>query len=356
MKNSDEDNFEKLIKILEYIYLKCENKIDQNDQYYVMYGKCEINELIDKFQDKYKECEKILNQVNYNQNPLFNYDTLTKIIEKLGIWSNSCKNYKYYFNKAKYLTRNILNKNNMIIENSVVNANDISHNKWEEQKMLLDKQKVSQAQDLALLNDNFGRALSSLECYANRFSNKKLSNIFNYYNLFNLGNTQNLVELQKKAFVQTQIFRLAYDDYINRYKKYDPPQELKLTDIKKLLEKWMYYVDNESKIIYQGMINVISSLNNSSFDRKFRAASQKYKNAKMDPRKISSFAAGVNYYNHQRCQEAKKYYMKKGKITSNLNINKNYTDDKNGIHLQNNIQNNKFNLEIEQSIEKGDFK
>ena len=33
--------------------------------------------------------------------------------------------------------------------------------------------------------------------------------------MFNLGKTQDLNELQKKAFFQTQIFKLEYDDYIS---------------------------------------------------------------------------------------------------------------------------------------------
>ena len=38
------------------------------------------------------------------------------------------------------------------------------------QSLLVNKQTVLQAQDLALLNDNFDRVLVSLECYANRYS------------------------------------------------------------------------------------------------------------------------------------------------------------------------------------------
>ena len=66
------------------------------------------------------------------------------------------------------------------------------------------------------MNDNFGRALTSLECFANRCSEKEISNTFNYYDMFNLGKTQDLNELQKKALIQTQIFKWAYDDYINK--------------------------------------------------------------------------------------------------------------------------------------------
>lgn len=66
------------------------------------------------------------------------------------------------------------------------------------QDLLVNKQDVIQAQDLALLNDNFGRALASLECYTNRYSGKNLSKVFDYYNMFGLGDIQNLKELEKK--------------------------------------------------------------------------------------------------------------------------------------------------------------
>ena len=36
--------------------------------------------------------------------------------------------------------------------------------------------------------------------------------------MFNLGYNQQLEELQKNAFVQTQLFKLSYDDYIKNYK------------------------------------------------------------------------------------------------------------------------------------------
>lgn len=39
----------------------------------------------------------------------------------------------------------------------------------QKQQQMLQKNDIIQAQDLKLLNDNQGRALAALECYANRF-------------------------------------------------------------------------------------------------------------------------------------------------------------------------------------------
>ena len=248
---------------------------------------------------------------------------------------------KEYIIKNSYLFAKLY-----IYQNSNISYNNnkkMKANIYQQKAMQLDKQKIIQAQDLTLLNDNFGRALSSLECYANRQSGKIISNMFDYYNMFNLGYTQDMDELYKKAFVQTQIFKLAYDDYIRKYKKYTPPQNIDLREIKKLLNIWMGNVTDEAKIIYQGMINILSSFDNSIFDKKFRSTSKKYRNAKMNPIKISSFSPGIYYYNYQRCLEAENSYRKNGGLISSLNIDRKYTEDKNAVQLQRNIMNNNDN-------------
>ena len=99
----------------------------------------------------------------------------------------------------------------------------------------------------------------------------------------------------------------------------------------------MIFVLQEQKFIYQGMIDIISSLKNTDFENKFKSYSEQCGNAKMDPKKIASFAPAVYYYNHQRCKEAKNQYLNEGKISSNLNINKKFEDDKNGQYMQSNI-------------------
>lgn len=254
-----------------------------------------------------------------------------------------------YDNISNNIDNNIYSTNNHIYKNYDNKIKEINIQKT----ILLDKQKIIQAQDLELLNDNLGRALCSLECFANRQSGKQLSNTFNYYNLFNLGNTQDLNELQKKAFIQTHIFKLAYEDYVKNYKEYTLPENIDKNEIINHLTNWMDNVSDKDKFIYEGMINIFSSADNSNFDKKFNYYAQMNKDAKMDPKKISSFAAGVCYYNSQRSEEAKQNYMEKGKISSSLNINKNYKDDKKAEILQKQIETNTNNYEDE---EINDFK
>jgi hypothetical protein len=54
-------------------------------------------------------------------------------------------------------------------------------------------------------------------------------------------------------------------------------------DIITILKKWISHILKDHKIMYQRMINIISSLNNGVFDNKFKSYSDKYKNAKLEP-------------------------------------------------------------------------
>lgn len=102
---------------------------------------------------------------------------------------------KFYFEIAEQLLNKIQEKDLKISQPKIdIETNNERNTLFNVgcQSLLVNKQNVIQPQDLALLNNNLHRALSSLECYANRYSGQNLSKIFDYYNMFNLGNTQNL--------------------------------------------------------------------------------------------------------------------------------------------------------------------
>lgn len=102
---------------------------------------------------------------------------------------------KFYFEIAEQLLNKIQEKDLKISQPKIdIETNNERNTLFNVgcQSLLVNKQNVIQPQDLALLNNNLHRALSSLECYANRYSRQNLSKIFDYYNMFNLGNTQNL--------------------------------------------------------------------------------------------------------------------------------------------------------------------
>jgi hypothetical protein len=355
--NKKSENFHKLMKQLEILTHKCNKNfpIENVDSKYNIYLNMSIEGLISEIKISLNNCtndlKTLLNSSKYSPGCIFKSEEIDGFIQKLIIMKNNCpKNKHYYFNQTKSLFDNI-QKKDMDMEKVQIcmdieqteNPAFSNKNKQFQQQVLINKQKVIQAQELALLNDNFGRALASLECFANRYSGKNISNVFGYYDMFNLGNTQDINELQKKAFLQTQIFKLSYEDYIRKYHNYTVPENIDIKTISNYVVTWMYNVPKDHQLMYQGMINIINSSKNLSFDKKFKTYSQQAKNAKMDPNKIASFAPGVYYYNQQRCDEARNQYLEEGKISSILNINQTYKDDTKALYLNYQIQNNQQN-------------
>ena len=360
--NKSSENFQKLMKQLEILTNKCDKSFPcpKDDKNYKLYNNMPIEGLIKEIKISLNNCEKqlkkLLNSSSYTPGCIFKSEEIDEFIQKVINWKSHCPTERQlYFNKTQQLFYKIQSKDLQMSESQMNQMNiDIeksdapaANNKQFQQQVLVNKQKVIQAQELALLNDNFGRALASLECFANRYSGQNISNVFGYYDMFNLGNTQDLVELQKKAFLQTQIFKLAYEDYVKKYHNYTDPENINIANIKELIINWMNYLPNEFKIMYYGMLNIINSSKNPTFDKTFKSYSEQAKNAKMDPKLIASFAPGVYYYNQQRCDEAKNQYLEEGKITSTLNINQTYKDDIKAVYLGYQIQNNQKNQQEE---------
>ena len=361
--------FEKVIVPLEFLarkyYCFDHHLLFDSKAYKKLYENMGENELVDSIDKSFEDFENIiksiLNSSSYNNILILREWEIRCYIQNIILWKQGCSKYKNMYDKVGELLIKLKRQNleKKEIEETMkkiydpyednINEYDDNTENYQQEQLLIDKQKVIQAQELALLNDNFGRALASLECYANRCAKKEISNSFNYYNMFNLGNTQDLDELQKKAFIQTHIFNLSYEDYVKNYKKYDVPENMKISEIIKLLNEWKSNVPKDHQLMYEGMINTISSLNNKKFEQKFLDYSEQFKNAKLDPKKIASFAPGIFYYNQKRVEEAKNEYLDEGKITSKLNINQNYKDDKNAENLNQQFTNN-YNkyLEIEE--------
>ena len=361
--------FEKVIVPLEFLarkyYCFDHHLLFDSKAYKKLYENMGENELVDSIDKSFEDFENIiksiLNSSSYNNILILREWEIRCYIQNIILWKQGCSKYKNMYDKVGELLIKLKRQNleKKEIEETMkkiydpyednINEYDDNTENYQQEQLLIDKQKVIQAQELALLNDNFGRALASLECYANRCAKKEISNSFNYYNMFNLGNTQDLDELQKKAFIQTHIFNLSYEDYVKNYKKYDVPENMKISEIIKLLNEWKSNVPKDHQLMYEGMINTISSLNNKKFEQKFLDYSEQFKNAKLDPKKIASFAPGIFYYNQKRVEEAKNEYLEEGKITSKLNINQNYKDDKNAENLNQQFTNN-YNkyLEIEE--------
>ena len=75
-------------------------------------------------------------------------------------------------NRDKEMKIVIIQIDNFINKSGNKKNNEDNDNYQKQQ--LISKQRDIQAQELVLLINNFGRALTSLECYANRYSEKEL--------------------------------------------------------------------------------------------------------------------------------------------------------------------------------------
>lgn len=87
-------------------------------------------------------------------------------------------------------------------------------------------------------------------------------------------------------------------------------------------------------------------LNKNAFEKNYKSYTEQRKDAKMDPRKIASFAPGV--YNKRRCDEAKNEFLEKGKIISKLIINESYKNYKKAEELEQHISINNHNYNEEE--------
>ena len=377
------NSLEKLMVPLEFLARKCYNleyPFLHSKKYQKIYSNLNEKELIDQIIKSYKDFVKnlniLLNSGEYQIDDLFALYEIKSYLQNILLWKQCCPNYRNIYENIEKLFIEIRNlyldytgeslENNELINDDNYKEEEYKNNNYyendesiynqnyqaqEQQQIFINKQKVIQAQELALLNDNFGRALASLECFANRYSGQNLSNYFGYYDMFNLGKTQDIGELQKKAFLQTQIFKLAYEDYIRKYESYDVPENINIEEIKNLIKIWIENVPKECNIMYIGMLNTLSSLNNDTFNAQFQSYSEQAKNATLDPTKIASFAPCVYYYNQQRCEEAKNQYLEEGKITSKLNINQTYKDDKKAEQMEQQITININLIEEEKEFE-----
>lgn len=90
------------------------------------------------------------------------------------------------------------------------------------------------------------------------------------------------------------------------------------------------------------------SLNKNVFEKNYKSYTEQRKDAKMDPRKIASFAPDVYYYNKLRCDEAKNEFLEKGKIISKLIINESYKNYKKAEELEQHISINNHNYNEEE--------
>lgn len=84
--------------------------------------------------------------------------------------------------------------------------------------------------------------------------------------------------------------------------------------MKNILNDWEKNINQEDKIIYDKMIEIISDNNISSSSKSFNIYAKNCQNESIEPKQIASMAPGIYNYNHQRAKQVKKKYLETREI------------------------------------------
>ena len=344
--NNNRDCLEELVENLEKLPNNTIKKVDKD-------------KIINNITKIYNYCSTTFEEYKNKRQIIYDNSIINRYlnrINKINI-NNFNNNYLLYINSCKSLLNSIKSHNQHLFnqksndfnfnQNNNINfQNNSSMGNGSNMAMkTVQKEKVVQVQDLKLVNDNHGRALAALECYANRFTNNP-TKYFDFYNLNNLANNKTNEQLRGQCIVQVQLFRMTYLDYTQKYGSYKT-DNLSNENMINILNDWKKKVNQEDKTIYDEMIEILSNNNISSSSKSFNIYAKNCQNVSIDPKEIASMAPGISNYNHQRAKQAKKKYLETGEIESKLNIGQTYNDDKDAIELEKNIKSNKDYYENE---------
>ena len=125
--------------------------------------------------------------------------------------------------------------------------------------------KLEQIQDKAYSYNVIGYFLSSLECYANKFSTNSKSNIFSAYNNFDCGNKKNKTELKHQIISQLELLKASLTIYITKFGEFEFPSKMSKEQMIETIEQWKEKVPDEDKKYYDTGINILKCEQANSF-------------------------------------------------------------------------------------------
>ena len=125
--------------------------------------------------------------------------------------------------------------------------------------------KLEQIQDKAYTYNVIGYFLSSLECYANKFSTNSKSNIFSAYNNFDCGNKKNKTELKYQIISQLELLKASLTIYITKFGEFEFPSKMSKKQMIETIEQWKEKVPDEDKKYYDTGINILKCKQANSF-------------------------------------------------------------------------------------------
>jgi hypothetical protein len=125
--------------------------------------------------------------------------------------------------------------------------------------------KLDQIQDKAYSYNVIGYFLSSLECYANKFSTNSKPNIFSAYNNFDCGNKKNKTELKHQIISQLELLKASLTIYITKFGEFEFPSKMSKEQMIETIEQWKEKVPDEDKKYYDTGINILKCEQANSF-------------------------------------------------------------------------------------------
>ena len=136
------------------------------------------------------------------------------------------------------------------------------------QQQLISKQNEIQIQNLKLCYDTLVRVLAFGEKYALSKNVK-----FEAYNLSSDTSDDLLILFVREI----EIFRLYYQDYVEKYGKFDFPNNLPKKEMLKEIINWEIYVPQENRKYYTCLYNLVNGNYNFSLNNEINLLKQKKK-------------------------------------------------------------------------------
>ena len=209
------------------------------------------------------------------------------------------------------------------------NENEIGNQQAQIQS---NKQIILLKQDQNSSNSIMCKVLSDLESLAIDLGYKKQT-LFGYYS----SKSKNRKEIIDRIILQMTIFESSYKNYVkkNPNKIYEYPDNLKLSDIQKIVNGWKKFIEknssNKSYISYfDEFLNIldnkdISKTINDEFDNLDKNSKQ-LTNAEL--KRAMNAAAIATYHNNERNNEIEKEINEKGQAKINIILGADRNDNK----------------------------
>jgi len=195
--------------------------------------------------------------------------------------------------------------------------------------MNVENEEIIKRQNQFFSNNIMCKMLSAAECYFNKEFNQN-SNIFGYYNNFNSGYLKSKENLKKQFLTEIELFKNSYENFHYEYNKYIYPDNLSKNKIIQIVNIWLntFYKNNNSDYqYYERILKILSGNFNFSLKNDIRLLNQGKVNqsGNVSYQLMNSVPYIQEYANNQEVKI--KNDILNGNYSSNVHLNKNFTDN-----------------------------